>query len=183
MKSLRHMSMRAASLPLAADDILEFHAARILLLIHECGISGRIDGLTKMAKLDFFIRYPEFFLVAKSDQGLGDFDETAESVESVMVRHHYGPWDKRYYQVLAYLEARRLIIVTKKKNQFQISLGPTGLETARVLAATASFRPLVERLKDLKKVFGAKSGTYLKNMIYRLFDREVAQVSLGVNIR
>ena len=47
--------------PLAADDIVEFHAARLLLLMEICGVKGRIDGLTKMAKLDFFSRYPDFF--------------------------------------------------------------------------------------------------------------------------
>ena len=66
MKSLSRLGTRPASLPLAADDILEFHAARLLLLIHVCGTAGRIDGLTKMAKLDFFTRYPDFFDAARA---------------------------------------------------------------------------------------------------------------------
>jgi hypothetical protein len=61
------MGNAPVSLPLSADNIVEFHAARILLLISLCGTSNRIDGLTKMAKLDFFVRYPNFFAVAKND--------------------------------------------------------------------------------------------------------------------
>jgi hypothetical protein len=60
MKSLNRLGARSVSLPLSADDIVEFHAARLLLLLSVCGVAGRIDGLTKMAKLDFFARYPDF---------------------------------------------------------------------------------------------------------------------------
>ena len=66
MKSINHIGFAPVSLPLSADNIVEFHAARILLLISVCGTGNRIDGLTKMAKLDFFVRYPDFFAVAKS---------------------------------------------------------------------------------------------------------------------
>jgi hypothetical protein len=100
MKSLNRLGARSVSLPLSADDIVEFHAARLLLLLSVCGVAGRIDGLTKMAKLDFFARYPDFFEVARaastptgSDTGIRT-DEADLAVESAMVRHHYGPWDK-----------------------------------------------------------------------------------------
>ncbi len=53
-----------AGLPLTADQITEFHAARLMLLLHLCGVKNRIEGLTKLAKLDFFVRYPAFFLRA-----------------------------------------------------------------------------------------------------------------------
>ena len=103
MISLNRLGAQPVSLPLSADDIVEFHIARLLLLLRECGIAGRIDGLTKMAKLDFFVRYPDFFEAARVASGSVNATNTpnqAESddaVESAMVRHHYGPWDKRYY--------------------------------------------------------------------------------------
>src|ERR1035441_3744832 len=65
MRSLNHLGSSPMSLPLSADDIVEFHAARLLLLVDICGTGGRIDGLTKMAKMDFFARYPQFFEVAR----------------------------------------------------------------------------------------------------------------------
>jgi len=86
MKSINHIGFAPVSLPLSADNIVEFHAARILLLISLCGTGSRIDGLTKMAKLDFFVRYPDFFAVAKSESTQDTKDK--DSVESAMVRHH-----------------------------------------------------------------------------------------------
>ena len=116
MKSIRHIGRSPVSLPLAADSIVEFHAARLLLLISLCGTADRIDGLTKMAKLDFFVRYPDFFAAAKEDQTPNP--QVSGAVESAMIRHHYGPWDKRYYHILAYLESKQLIQIVKHKNSF-----------------------------------------------------------------
>ncbi len=175
--------MQSASLPLAADDILEFHAARLMLLMEICGSAGRIDGLTKMAKLDFFTRYPDFFEVARASIS-PDSDNSSSTamngvVEASMVRHHYGPWDKRYYHVLAHLEARQLICVVKEGKSYQIALTRLGRERAKMLAAKRSFAPLAARLKQIKDVFGRKSGTYLKDLIYRLFDQEVGRREMG----
>jgi hypothetical protein len=140
MKSINQLGFAPASLPLSPDNVVEFHAARLLLLISLCGTGGRIDGLTKMAKLDFFVRYPDFFAVAKKDAVRSS--ESEESVESAMVRHHYGPWDKRYYHVLAYLEAKQLISIAKKKSSFQRG-GPGCLNrlSASISGASAGVRP------------------------------------------
>ncbi len=168
MRSLNRLGTRPASLPLAAEDVLEFHAARLLLLLSTCGVSGRIDGLTKLAKLDFFAE--------------GRTSEV-RTIESAMVRHHYGPWDKRYYHVLAHLEAKDLIQVSKEKNTYRIALTDLGRERAKRLAALPSFQSLVARMKEIKKAFGGRSGSSLKDMIYSVFDREVGQRSLGEMIK
>jgi hypothetical protein len=189
MKSLNRLGSRSVSLPLSADDIVEFHAARLLLLISFCGTAGHIDGLTKMAKLDFFARYPDFFEVARvaiAPAGSDDevrTEETDLAIESAMVRHHYGPWDKRYYHVLALLEAKRLIKVEKDKNAYRLTLTGLGKEQAKALAAKPSFAPLIERMRQVKKTFGNKSGSFLKDFIYRLFDEEVGQKPMGQVIR
>jgi len=182
MRSLNRIGTLSAGLPLAAEDILEFHAARLLLLMEYCGVSGRIDGLTKMAKLDFFTRYPDFFDVARSaetpSEGVGTTVDT-RAIEASMVRHHYGPWDKRYYHVLAHLEAKQLINVSKAGKAYRIELTPLGRDRAKLLGSKPSFAALVERLKEIKTVFGRKNGTYLKDLIYRLFDEEVGRREMG----
>jgi hypothetical protein len=188
LKSIYRLGTQPASLPLAADDILEFHAARLLLLMEICGISGRIDGLTKLAKLDFFTRYPEFFEVARAavtaDSNADDSGTAGrDAVEASMVRHHYGPWDKRYYHVLAHLEAKQLISVAKDKKSYQIALTPLGRERAKLLAARPSFAQLIARLRQVRETFGRKSGTFLKDLIYRLFDEEVGRRKMGQVIR
>lgn len=181
MRSLNRLGTLPASLPLAADDILEFHAARLLLLLNICGISGRIDGLTKLAKLDFFARYPDFFDIASGFAESGK--KTFRAVESAMVRHHYGPWDKRYYHVLAHLEAKSLIQIGKDKNAYRIVLTEAGRGRAKQLAALPSFVSLVTRMKKIKTTFGGRTGSSLKDMIYSLFDQEVGQRPLGEKIK
>jgi hypothetical protein len=178
MKSINTLGRTPMSLPLSADDITELHAARLLLLFHYCGTGEKIDGLTKLAKLDFFVRYPGFFeRVAKHLGKLvpGQSDQT----ESGMVRHHYGPWDKRYYHVLAYLEARGLIKVKKHGKTYDFSLEPLGQEKVKYLSKAESFLPLVQHMKGVKKVLGRKTGTQLKDLIYEIFDAEVKQRKLG----
>lgn len=182
MKSLRKLGNDPTSLPLAADDITELHAARLLLLVQHCGSKNSIDGLTKLAKLDFFVRYPAFF--DRLSRQFGKIESGQEDqVESSMVRHHYGPWDKRYYQVLAFLESRGLIRVEKRGRTFDFILTDLGKAKAATLSKEVPFEPLVAQMKAVKKVLGRKSGTQLKNLVYEVFDAEVKQRKLGEVIR
>lgn len=189
MKSFKRLGTHSVGLPLLADDVIEFHAARLLLLFNYCGVNGRIDGLTKMAKLDFFARYPEFYDVARRAEKMhGAVSEQSDNlpfkpVEAAMVRHHYGPWDKRYYHILALLEAKQLITISMYRNSYRFCLTAEGKVRAKTLAKKPSFAPIVERLRDSKSVFGSKSGSALKNLVYRLFDEEVSQRHIGEMIR
>jgi len=165
-----------------ADEIVELHAARLLLLVRHCGAKNRIDGLTKLAKLDFFVRYPGFF-----DRVAQEFGKAvvarSEQIESSMIRHHYGPWDKRYYQVLAFLESRGLLTVEKVGSAFHFVLTDLGSIKAGVLSRQESFEPIVAQMKAVKRLLGRKSGTQLKNLVYAAFDREIKQRKLGEIIR
>src|SRR5687767_8037481 len=102
-----------ATLP--RDESLAYHAARVLLLIARCGTprSARaaarpgIHGRTLLAKLDFFLRYPEYLRRAAAllrrpvgEAAMGEtYRQETTSVESRMVRYRYGPWDHLYYPV------------------------------------------------------------------------------------
>lgn len=179
MRSVYKLADYPAGLPLSSDDLVEFHAARLLLLLHFCGVKNQIDGLTKLAKLDFFVRYPDFF--DKASAALKESERSAaQGVESAMVRHHYGPWDKRYYDVLAYLDGRELIEIRKEgEHAFVFMLTDQGMAVVAGLTKNPSFGELIEQMKRVKKVFGSKTGNYIKNLIYRVFDQEVAQRPLG----
>lgn len=164
------------AVPLAADDLVEFHSARLILLIDKCGEKpGQITGLTKLAKLDFFLRYPQFF--SRICEYLGNVASTAtKHVESVMVRHHYGPWDKRYYQVLSQLEAKELLQITKRSAKtFMFELTPKGRAVADHLSAEEAFSGLVAQAEQIHTILGKKSGNQLKELIYKVFDEEVKQ--------
>ncbi|MFM8273969.1 MAG: hypothetical protein ACKODX_16790 [Gemmata sp.] len=170
---------------LTADQITEFHAARLLLLIYFCGTkvkaTGRlkIEGLTRLAKLDFFVRYPDFFRRAKDHLGQHGGSGPTAPAESAMVRHHYGPWDARYYQVLGFLESRELIAVERQDKTFVFILTEAGQGVAKRLAEEPSYSDLCSRMREVRDVFKGKTGDWLKKLVYKLFDAEVASLPLG----
>jgi|SRR5579871_648458 len=184
MKSLSKLLSQPVGFPITADDILEYHATRLLLLIYICGTTDRtrrttrIDGLTKFAKLDFFVRYPSFFEKVAESLNI-TITPALTTTESKMVRHHYGPWDKRYYQLLPYLEARELITVEKNGTQFQFVLTQLGKHIAEQLSMHNEFESLTNHMRSVKDVLGKMSGNALKTLIYQVFDAEVAQKPLG----
>ncbi|WP_437796418.1 hypothetical protein [Sorangium sp. So ce693] len=182
MKLAAELAHYPAARPLNADQVVEYHAARLLLLLHVCGSKGQIHGLTKVAKLDFFVRYPAFFERAAKELDMSLVAGTPVN-DSAMVRHHYGPWDPRYYQVLAYLEGRELITVEKEKSAFIFALTNAGVAAAKQLAAASAYSDIVLHMKNVKAAFGSKSGDWLKKLVYSVFDDEVAKLSRGQVIR
>jgi len=187
VKSLRNLRSQNAGCAIVADDILEFHASRLLLLIRICGTKSRtdgtekLDGLTKMAKLDFFVRYPVFFgkLASQLD---GQPPTLQEGIESSMVRFHYGPWDRRYYHVLAYLRGKQLVRVETRHRSYRLGLTSVGRQCADRLLEDPSFGQLASHMRAVNQLLGKKSGSTLKRLIYEVFDKEVAQLSLGERI-
>lgn len=178
MRSILNLWNYPAGRPLVSDDITEFHAARLLLLLEFCGAKGHIDGLTKLAKLDFFVRYPEFFERVSRFMGQATKSST-EHIESKMIRYRYGPWDKRYYDILSYLRSKDLILVLKIRNgAFRFQLTETGKKIALEISSQDEFGLLIEQMKTVKKSLGTKSGSALKKIIYEVFQDEVTQKPL-----
>ena len=102
-------------------DDLACHQARVLLLVDavasEPGHQRKLDGVTKLAKLDFLVRYPALASVVLDDLDPDDRklhlsagDQLAPTdVEDPMTRYKYGPWDDRYYPVVGALVSRGLL--------------------------------------------------------------------------
>jgi len=188
MKKFRDLALFPAGIPLSADEIMEFHLARILLLLKLCGRKNRITGLTKFAKLDFFARYPEYFnevanLIESSNRNTSHGAALSSTIESSMVRHHYGPWDKRYYHLLARLSATDLISVGKSGSAYTIELTQEGQKYAKRICEEESYSSLTSHMRQVSKVLGGKNGNTLKKLIYETFEHEVALKSLGEDIR
>ena len=137
-------------------------------------------GLTKLAKLDFFVRYPDFFQRAAGPRREGGTrHDDRRAVDSAMVRHHYGPWDARYYQILAYLESRELITVERQDKTFVFSPDRGRLGEGRAARRAGTLPGVCRHMQEVKKLFGNKSGDTLKKLVYELFDEEVAKLPLG----
>lgn len=168
------------------DDNL--HMARLLLLMaaHAGDKSRPVEGLTKLAKLDFLLRYPnclERALTAAGKNagkaGVLEFERT--TIESKMVRFRYGPWDHRYRRWVALMSARGLVAVDVKGKTVQLWPTPEGQALATALESQESLEGLATRARFVAKSFGNRSGTELKKFIYNTFP-ELTDMKWGEEI-
>jgi DNA-binding PadR family transcriptional regulator len=99
--------------------------------------------------------------------------------QSSIILGPYGPWDKRYYHVLAFLEARGLIVVRKQGKSVHLALTKAGKELAGRLLEEPSFTQLVAHMRQVAEAFGKQTGNELKALIYRTFGEDVSDRPLG----
>ena len=162
------------------DGYPELHLARLLLLLNafagESG-EGSVDGLTKLAKLDFLLRYPVMLDRALQTKGRSTRDVQLEeherqSVESEMVRYRFGPWDHRYREFLNILIAKELASVSIEGRKVVIFLTEKGRNIASQLATDPAFEPYARRSAVLKRNFDL-TATNLMHFIYQTFPEIV----------
>lgn len=163
------------------DESIEFHAARILLLLKYTGISKKIIGRMKIAKLDFFVRYPTYLKKAARilEQEIPHLSEIY-APESRMIRFKYGPWDEKYYDIFAYLVSKDMIVVEPSERGDIFGLTRKG-EVAIEEFEGPEFDEIIERCKLVKKFFGSRGGTSIKKFIYDNFP-EVTGKGIGERI-
>ncbi|KAK0332333.1 hypothetical protein LTR94_025312, partial [Friedmanniomyces endolithicus] len=108
---------------------------RLLVLLRCADKRGRtpkpVEGITKLAKLDFLLRYPVYLeraLVArgKSPDAVHLSPRERTTVETRMIRFRYGPWDGRYRRWLSLLSARGLVTLSLSGRKIEIGLTDAG---------------------------------------------------------
>lgn len=169
------------------DQGISYHAARVLLLVDSFskGAKGKIEGLTKIAKLDFLLRYPIFLerlLVLRGISWTPGTEPTSaerNSVESRMVRYKFGPWDDRYYTIIGVLIGKGLVEPVKGKGRVNLRITNEGREVAKSFRSSGWEREF-ERCRLLYKHFN-KSGSGLMRTIYKEFEAEL-NIQLGEDI-
>ena len=161
----------------------EVHLARLLILLNlitEKGIKN-INGITKLVKLDFFLRYPSYLKRALSytlsKSAFESISFEYNNIEAHMVRFLYGPWDDKYWLYLNILYAKKLITIHKNGNTININLTDSGVKLSNHFIQDSSFSLIVFRSELLKKYFD-KKGAWLKNFIYKYFP-EIKYMEYG----
>jgi hypothetical protein len=155
--------------------------ARLLLLIAAFSKNrGALEGRTKLAKLDFFLRYPRYFrraLEIRRPYGELRAPEATHDMETRMVRYRYGPWDPSYYAILGRLIGKGLINPVPFARGVGYKATAQGAEVAERLGRETAWHDYAERTKLLKQYFDL-AGTTLKDFIYSHFP-EVTQADWG----
>lgn len=167
----------------------ELHEARLLVLLSIfVGKKGNrtINGLTKLAKLDFLLRYPVFLeralktVPGANSEDVDVLDYERQSVESSMIRYRYGPWDFRYRRFINILVAKELVIVEVQGKTIHVGLTDAGLAIAHQLAENDTHNDIAKRSRLLKKYFDW-APTRLMKFIYETFP-EIGTLRLGEEI-
>jgi len=149
----------------------ELHCARLLLLLYPFSVSGKkstsVDEITKLANLDFLLRYPIYFQrfldisvnperkQDKFDANIKDYER--DTVESKMIRFRYGPWDSRYRRWLAILTSKNLVSVFISGNTIYFSLTELGNKVADTLSKDPHFSDTYARCQIIYKAVGSKT--------------------------
>ena len=171
------------------DDNL--HMARLLMLLGAStsrdGAAKPMDGVTKLAKLDFLLRYPnclERALKANNKPTaparVQEFERT--TIESKMVRFRYGPWDHRYRRWIALLVSRGLLHAWVEGRTVKIQLTKSGQQSAAQLSDDQDLHDLADRARLVVRSFGSMSGTALKDFVYATFP-EITNMRWGDPIK
>lgn len=164
----------------ALDGAPELHLARLLVLLNaftgDDGL-GQVEGLTKLAKLDFLLRYPVMLERALRSKGRTTRevqleDHERHSVESEMVRYRFGPWDHRYRELLNVLIAKGLVTISIEGRKNVILLSEKGRDVAGALATDPLFEPYSRRSVVLKKSFDMTASNLMR-FIYDTFPEVV----------
>ncbi|MCC5478764.1 hypothetical protein [Streptomyces barringtoniae] len=165
-------------------------AARLLLLIdtfsRQKSTTANLEGRTKLAKLDFFLRYPERLTVALQSKGVSPeviavVTEEEVPIDERMVRYRYGPWDPSYYSLLGSLIGRGLVEVVKVNSRGLGYRSTTkGASFVERLLEDDSWAEYQARATLLRRHFDI-SGENLKKLVYSLFP-DIAGSSWGRSI-
>lgn len=166
----------------------ELHLSRILLLLNASSKRGKktVSGITKLAKLDFLLRYPncleralEHLSEDTSVANFQDFERT--TIESRMVRFRYGPWDKRYRRWIGILVAKEIAITYVRGRTIHVGITEKGKQLAQQLSNLNEFKNIDLRSEIIIKSVGNFSATKIMNFIYEVFP-ELSNMKWGEKI-
>lgn len=171
------------------DKDEQSHLGRLVVLLQafDRGEEERpaVEGITKLAKLDFLLRYPTYFEAAMLARRVNPQRIPVEpwerrTVEARMVRYRYGPWDHRYRRFLNVLAAKGLVSIQTTGRTINLALTDRGRTYAARIAADPAFQPFVNRAAMLRQNIDI-GATDIMKFIYRTFP-EIGTLSFDETI-
>ena len=176
------MSLKILQLATAVENSDEFNEARLLLLLKAAAgkeeTAKPLDGIMKLAKMDFLLRYPNMLVRALNVIGeskksaLADAaaipEEDRDTIEARMIRFRFGPWDPRYRRWLSILVAKQLANVYREGRTVKIQLSQKGMALAGQLAEVEAFKPLAERARVVNSAVGNMPSTKITAFVYKI---------------
>lgn len=169
------MTLNLIDIVASLDENEELHLARILILLNSFMKDDKaaVEGITKLAKLDFLLRYPSYFEKAMIERGLSPerlaiSKQERNTIEASMVRYRFGPWDHRYRRFLNTLAAKGMVTISISGRKISIDLTDEGIALATNISSQPEFHQLKHRTEILSKHLDI-GATKLMHFIYEIF--------------
>lgn len=176
------MSLKILQMAAAVENSDEFNEARLLLLLKAAAgkeeTAKPLEGIMKLAKMDFLLRYPNMLVRALNVIGESKKsalaaaaaipEEDRDTIEARMIRFRFGPWDPRYRRWLSILVAKQLTIVYREGRTVKIQLSKKGMAMAGQLAEAEAFKPLAERAKVVNSAVGNMPSSKITAFVYKI---------------
>jgi hypothetical protein len=188
------MSLRLLKAVAETENRDDLHLARMLVLLGSADArrttpatkARAVEGITKLAKLDFLLRYPTCLERALRALNQSDADVAVQarertSIETKMIRFRYGPWDARYRRWLGLLAAKGLVHLGVEGNMVQIGLTDEGRALSEQVKRDPLFAELARRSDLVLKAVGSMSATRLKDFVYETVP-EIIDMKWGEEI-
>jgi hypothetical protein len=176
------MSLKILQLAAAVENSDEFNEARLLLLLKAAAgkdeIAKPLEGIMKLAKMDFLLRYPN--MLVRALNVIGESKKSAlaaaaaipeqdrDTIEARMIRFRFGPWDPRYRRWLSILVAKQLAVVYREGRTVKIQLSKNGMALSEQLAEAEAFKPLAERAKVVNSAVGNMPSSKITAFVYKI---------------
>ncbi len=187
------MSLPIVRAAVALEQSDDLHLSRLLILLRAATKTRKganpktVEGIMKLAKLDFLLRYPnclERVLKAQdtSIEQANVQEYERKNIETKMIRFRYGPWDERYRRWIGLLVARGLVITYLEGKTVHIGLTERGLEIATQFSLLEEFSDLESRSQLVISAVGKKTATVLKDFVYQVFP-ELLSMRWGEEIK
>ncbi len=171
---------------LSLENNDEYHMARLLILLEV--LSGRnhskkVAGITKLAKLDYLLRYPvalerSLRYVDKNVDIIEIKDYERYSIESRMIRFKYGPWDIKFRRLIVLLQSKGLVNLHISGKNVEILITDKGIILAQKIAKKPEFRDYYRRSKIIKTNFDEYSASRLTELFFDVFP-ELSNMRMG----
>jgi len=188
------MSLRLLKTLAETENGDDLHLSRLLILLESADARKKtpetkakaIEGITKLAKLDYLLRYPTSLERAlkrleKDAEKVGVLPRERTSIEAKMIRFRYGPWDARYRRWLGLLHARGLVALGVTGNTVEIGLTGKGREIASTLRQDPLNADLARRSDLTVAAVGSMTATRLKDFVYETIP-EIIDMKWGESL-
>lgn len=179
------MSLKLIHLAAEIENSDDFHMARLILLLNAAAKRSDkpVQGIMKLAKMDFLLRYPNCLVRAlkainKDSVAQEISTEELNTIEARMIRFRFGPWDKRYRRWIGLLVSKGLASTYLKGRTVYVKLTPEGYNVASQFSELEEFNQIAQRSKIVVSAVGDYSATKLKNFVYEVFP-EIVDMQWG----